>query len=252
MNGQFSRRAVIGFVLLGLLAAAPAMAGETLRMMFFDAFAPYSYMENGLMRGILPDAMTEACRRLGIPLENQGYPWERAQSMVKSGQADGFVTVPTAEKKSYALAGQESVITPEISLYTWAGNPNMERLQSLRSIDALRGLRVLDYPGIGWGKEYLAGLEVRLAPTLDQIFLMLAQKRGDAFAQINLVARYAIRSQGLGDQLVEIPKPSFPSVPFVLCLEKSSPFAARLGEFDETFQAMKDDGALDRIIARYN
>lgn len=85
-----------------LLAASPqAVAVSSLNMVYFDDFAPYSWRdEEGKMRGLMVDVMDRVGLELGVQVHHEGYPWLRAQKLVRAGQADGFVTVPTRARRA--------------------------------------------------------------------------------------------------------------------------------------------------------
>ena len=69
----------------------PVYAGDTIRFVYYNDNAPFGWEENGEMQGIYIDIVNEVFKkRLGIPVEHRGYPWKRAQMMVKNGDADGY------------------------------------------------------------------------------------------------------------------------------------------------------------------
>jgi len=235
-----------------VVAGAPAQAAETLRMVYFDNFPPYSWIENGQIRGILPDVAREVLeRKLGVATTHEGMPWARAQEMVKIGKADGFISVPTDQRRSYAQISTESVIVLGNSLFVPAASQNLEALRAVKSLDDLKSFALLDYIGDGWGKEMLAGMQVHYAPSLDQVLRMLAMNRGDGFLQVDLVVLHAIKKLGLGDKIVEIQIPAIPAAPFHLCLGNQSGFRGLLPAFDAALKAMKTDGTLEGIIKNY-
>ncbi|MCP4023872.1 MAG: transporter substrate-binding domain-containing protein, partial [Desulfobacteraceae bacterium] len=93
-----------------VLFCTPAFAQKPIKIVYFENFAPFSWKENNQMHGILIDVLTEAIQeRIKIGLLHEGYPWARAQSMVRTGKADAFVTVPTPERRAYTEISSEPV-----------------------------------------------------------------------------------------------------------------------------------------------
>lgn len=85
-------------ILWGLLMWQSAWAAPAaeLKLVYFDDFAPYSWRdEQGRMRGLMIDVMDRVAAQMGLRVRHEGYPWQRAQKLVRMAQADGFVTIAT-------------------------------------------------------------------------------------------------------------------------------------------------------------
>lgn len=86
-------------------------------MVYFDDFAPYSWRdEQGRMRGLMIDVMDRVAAQMGLRVHHEGYPWQRAQKLVRMAQADGFVTIATRERRSYTLIVEEPVTTTVLTI----------------------------------------------------------------------------------------------------------------------------------------
>lgn len=203
------------------------------------------------MQGILIDVLTEALqKRMGIQLVHEGYPWARAQILVKQGQADAFVTVPTPERRTYTEVNQEPVVLATFNIFTSVKNPRLDALKTVETISQLKNFNLVHYLGSGWAKKNLAEMNVDWANTLDQSLLFLAKGRADALIDVSQVIQYAIRNLKLNDQLVKLPN-VIDSSPFNLCIGKTSPYVNILSKVDQTLRKMKKDGALDKIYEKY-
>ncbi|MGH1408913.1 MAG: substrate-binding periplasmic protein, partial [Aeromonas sp.] len=157
--------------------AAPA---AELRLVYFDDFAPYSWRdEQGKMRGLMIDVMERVAAQMGLRVHHEGYPWQRAQKMVRLAQADGFVTIATRERRSYTLVVEEPVTTTVLTIFTQRAHPRMAEFQRASRLSDFKLLTFLDYFGNGWGKENLAGFTVHHTINVDNVFKMLAAGRGD-------------------------------------------------------------------------
>ena len=240
-------------ILWGLLMwqsvwAAPA---AELKLVYFDDFAPYSWRdEQGNMRGLMIDVMERVAVQMGLRVHHEGYPWQRAQKMVRLAQADGFVTVATRERRSYTLLVEEPVTTTTLTIFTPRVHPHMQEFLQAKRLGDLKAFTFLDYLGNGWGKENLAGFTVHHTINVDNVFKMLAAGRGDLMVTDPLVARFKLNKLGLANQVVEVPL-VLESTPFNLCIGKHSRFNTRITEFNRALQQLRQSGELARIEARY-
>lgn len=234
-----------------ILSALPSFAEEPMKMVYFDNYAPFSWLEQNEMKGILVDVVTEALQnRMGIPLEHKGYPWARAQSLVKENKADAFVTVPTEERRSYTEISSEPALLVTTVMFAKKGSPKIEALSRVKTIPDLKDFTIGNYMGNGWGKKALEGLNVEWIPTVDQTLAMLIKGRFDVFIDVSPVVNFNLKRLGYQDQIVELP-PVLEAITFNLCIGKTSAYVDLLPKFDETLRAMRDDGTLQKIYDNY-
>ncbi|MCD2173714.1 substrate-binding periplasmic protein [Rhizobium sp. C4] len=79
-------------------ASASAAPAETLHLLT-ESYPPYSYQENGVLKGIAIDLMKAIMTDAGIPYEMKIQPWARAYGLaLNSGGHCVFSTVHTAER----------------------------------------------------------------------------------------------------------------------------------------------------------
>lgn len=234
-----------------LLLPPASFAGKSMDMVYFENFPPFSWKDNGKMQGILIDVLTEAVeKRMGIPVKHEGYPWARAQLLVKEGQADAFVSVPTPERLEYTFSSKEMVVMSTFTLFAKVGNPKIKDLKNVKRLSDLKRFKLGHYMGSGWAKKNLEGMDVEWAPSLDICLDMLNMGRFDAFIDVSQVIRFNIKKRGLQNQLVEIPT-VLDSSSFNLCIGEKSPYTKILYRFDETMRKMKKDGTLQKIYNKY-
>ncbi len=233
-----------------LLLTTPVLAAEPMKITYFDRYPPRSWLENGEMKGILVDIITEALeKRLGIPLRHEGYPWARAQAMVENGQADAFITVPTEERKAYTLVSQEPVIRFNIYLATQKNNPNLALLQKVTKIDELKPFTIVDYYGNGFAQQKLKDHKVEWVPDVAAVYPFLAAGKADVLL-VSDRGTYDLKRLGYQDRLVVLPQPLL-SVAFHLCIGRQSPFAKLLPQIDQTLKQMWAEDLIQQIAARY-
>ncbi len=237
-------------VLFFLLIPTLVTAAEPMHFVYYDNYRPRSWNDNGTMRGILVDIVEEAVgKRLGIPVSHTGYPWKRAQLMVKEGMADAFVTMPTAERRAYTVIGVEPVIEFALRIVTQKDNPKIREMELITSIEQLKEYEVTDYLGNGWAERNLKEVTVQWLPEIDKIFPFLVEKRADLIVASKRTV-YDMKRLGYESQLTILPN-KLSSVSFYLCVGKNSPYKDRLNDFDRILKEMHEDGTIDRIEESY-
>lgn len=242
--------ALLGTWLL-CVAMHGAAAAEPLRVVYFDDYEPISWSISSVMRGVLIDIVDEAIvKRMGITVEHRGYPWARAQAMVKVGDADAFLTVATPERSEYTMAGNEVVLRLENVAYISARHPRRWELEQVKTLGDLKPYLLGAYLGSGWAKTRLAEHRVHWAPRISTILGMVGAERVDAFVDAAQAVRYHVRRLNLDAGIVEL-APIFDVVHFRLCIRKNSPYVAQLDQFDQVIRSMRKDGTLQRIYDKY-
>lgn len=230
-------------------------AESVLRVAYVD-FPPFhSRDENGHLRGLLYDIVTEAVqKRLGVPLVWEPGPWARCQERVERGQADAMITVPTAERARYTVTHKTPLYLKTHVLFTYAGHPRLERILALGGIEDIRaaGFRVITYVGNGWSRTHLAGagVEVLEAPSRDAVWRMLAARRGDLVAECPVAACMTLRGLVPEGAVVQTPV-VLETLPFHLLVGKNSPLASFLPQLSDILRAMHADGSMERILSSY-
>lgn len=243
--------AVAGVGLIGT-AAAQVPPRPPLRLVYGEYFPPFNWVdEHGVMRGILIDLFDEALqRRLRVPLTHEGFPWPRAQAMVQTGAADAICTVPTMERRAYALASAEPVVSPTFTLFTRRNHPQLDRLRRVRTLADLHGFTVAHYRGSSWARQTLSGVDVEWSNSLDKVLRMVAVGRADATIDSSEAIRYAINDLRLQDELMELPQ-VLESQSFHLCIRRDSPDVGLLARFDVVMRQMRVEGAVARAYRKF-
>lgn len=244
------RKVLVSLILV--LAALGSNAQDSMKVVYFDSFPPYSWLdENRQMRGILIDVLEEAIQnRMQVTLEHQGYPWVRAQMLVKKNKADAFVSVPTPERQLYTATSQHPVLKLNFTMFVRKDHPLLEEIKQVQTIEELSKFKLGHYRGSGWALRNLAKMDVQWAPSLDNALTMLAKNRFDIFVDASRVTQRRIVQLGLTHELVELPN-LLQSNTFNLCISKNSHYVHLLRDFDNTIKEMQADGSLQEIYSRY-
>ena len=207
------------------------------------------------MHGIFFDVVNEAIgARLGIPLVHQGYPWMRAQKMVRDGKADAFITVSTPERQTYTNTSIEPVIIMTSILFVKVGNPKIEQIRnSIKTLEDLTKERQVNekitigtYLGNGWAKRNFSCIHVDWSPSMELTLKKLVRGRFDIYIGEAETTWRTIEQLGLQNQILEIDNVIDQGF-FLLHIGKQSPYAHILPKFDKIIRAMRKDGSLKAI-----
>ena len=195
--------------------------------------------------GIFYQIMTEAFRRLGIPLKVETYPWPRAQKIVAEGKADGMITVLTNERKQFFI-GSDPILLITEHIFASRNNPRIEEIMSIRSLEAIKAYRVVETIGSGWTEEKLKGAKITWVPSMDSAFKMLIKNRADIFLANGFTGAAFIQkkineggkfSEGYKSIIVN-PYP-LKTIAYRLLIRKDSPFVRILDDFNKTIHQMQ-------------
>lgn len=241
--------------LCALLLAAPALAGPgagQLRIVYLEFPAFHWHDQQGQMQGMFYEIIQEALvRRMGLTTVWETQPWARCQASVRDGKADAMLTVPTAERAKYSVASAEPFYVKREYIFTYADHPRLQEIRALRSVADIHkaGFSVITYNENGWNKAHVEplGIPVHKANTLQGVWRMLAEHRGDLVIEWPPAAWMDIRALGKEQAIVQCDV-VLSSLPFHLLVGKHSPHAKMLPEFDKTVRAMRQDGTMDRLL----
>ncbi len=237
------------------LTVSSLSAQEAIRFVYYADYAPFGWEENGEMVGIYIDIVEEVfSNRLGIPVEHRGYPWRRAQMMVRAGEADAFCTAITQERLSYSDASDESIIDVHFKMFALADSPKLDQLELISSVSELQEFILVDLSGSGWAQQNLEnqGLDIEWLPTGEQLWKFLLSGRADVTVRNEWTARHTIRQLGYENQIIELSQQIVADyISFHIFISKKSSFRLFLDDVDETIRQLKSDGTLERILDKY-
>ncbi len=252
---MFSRRKMLGgLTVAGMLPLwHPALARPvTFRMVYFGDFAPFSQQGgDGQVRGMFVEAADTILHdRLRQGVDHQAYPWARAQAMVRGGEADGYMTVPTPDRLSYVLASARPVFTFPMCMIAAPDNPRLNDLRQVRRLEDLRPFRVGHYIGSGWADANLRplGLDIQWAADLTGTMRLVVNGRVDALVDNAVSMRLRLTNAEFQSRLVELPN-ILATQPYHLCIGRSSPFADLMPQIDAVL-AMRRGGGSPGPVAK--
>jgi len=212
---------------------------EVMQLVYFDDYAPFSWQEKGQMKGIMIDVLTEALQsRMGIRVSHQGYPWARAQEMVRAGEADAFATVATEERRKYTNISKEAVVNSQVSIFVPVNSQKMKALENVKTISDLKNFKHVQYLGNGWAKHNLKGMTVHWNRDVRSVLKFLTLDRADIFVDDDIPTLWNIKKLGFDGHIIKLPI-VLAKDPFRLCIGKKSKFVKILAEFKKTIEQMR-------------
>ena len=231
------RRTLLAGLSLGLAATSlPLHADDRanrLIIAFNDDYAPYSYTEDGALKGILPDVLTTLLTAVPqLKVESVGLPWRRVQAEVKAGVADAFCTFASEERQQFIHFHKLPVVTLQPHLFFSAASPVRTQIESMTRREDLMRMRLVDLKGNNWAEENLKDFpNVEYVTGHDAVFKMIMAGRGDMHVSLSpIVTQWRIRKLGLTpQQIMSRPAPFVAAeVPFHLLVRKTHPRAQEI------------------------
>ena len=211
---------------------------------------------DGKPAGIFYQIMTEAFRRLGIPLKAEVYPWARAQKIVADGKADGMITVLTKQRKKF-LVGSDPIFLVSEHIFANRNNPRIKEIMSIQSLEAVKAYRVVETIGSGWTKEKLKGTKITWVPQEDNAFKMIIKNRADIYITneylgVTFIQKKIKRGDIFSDsyKLIVINPYPLSTIAYRLLIRKDSPFAKILDDFNDIIYQMQKDGTIRQIFKK--
>ncbi len=247
------KRSVTALLLVFVFAASVQAENDPpFRVVYFDNYAPYSWLDSeGNMRGVLIDILNAVIRdRMGRTIEHTGLPWARAQQYVRIGEYDAMIAPVTEERRGYANISGEPVLNSRMTMFTHAAQPRMRELKNTEALKDLSTFRFITQVGDGWARENLRGMEVRYVRDLDSVLRVLSQGRADLFVEASLVTHWNLKNLGLSQAVTEVEDVTIEMTPYHLMISKQSPHQLQ-SEFDQHMQSFLDSGAMDQLLQKY-
>jgi len=241
-------RAVISSIFL--LSINTASYANEFKLVFAE-YKPYSWVDDrGEVVGIEIDVLREAIHdRMRVPVSFQVLPWARAQMLVKQGEADAFVAFPSEQRKLYTKVSKEAVTTWGVSIFAPTQGLHIKELSKIREIAELKSYTLGSMIGNGWANKNLAGMDVTWVPKMEQLIKLVALGRVEALPDSPIVVKFYMRELGLEDEIIELS--NLMSTTLHLCIGIKSNYLDMLPLFDKTLREMANDGALKKILSKY-
>jgi polar amino acid transport system substrate-binding protein len=223
-----------------------------------DPWMPYAGSGvPGADEGYVLAVTREALRRGGLEIRYVAIPWSRCLADVEAGRWDAIACADLHEAKGVVYPEQPvglngpAIFTLAGSTWRYGGVASLERLR----IGAVQGYTFTDEID-GWLAAHAKdGQHLYLAAgsePLRRLMEMLAAGRLDAIVENSLVAAWTAHQAGRPPGFLRDAGASWAPVPIYVAFSSRRPDAAALARaFDAGILAMRADGTLARLLARY-
>lgn len=237
------------------ITVAPMLVGaprSNFQFVYAHDYAPFSWLDaDGKLRGILVDTIQEAwANRMKVEIQHVGLPWSRAQMLVRQNRADAFCTAVTPQRLAYTKVSEVPVIEEPVQIITHIGHPKLKELKQIRNMEDLKPFSIASYLGNGWTQLHFDGYQVNNTRSLGHALRMVANGHADVVVDMRSAVMFAMMQEGLKSQLLFL-DPVLDRVTFHTMVNKKSPFAPLVSEFDKHISAMQNDGTTAAIRDQY-
>jgi len=109
-----------GFLFSSLFASA-----DDQLTLYTEHFPPYNFENNGVVRGINADILTQACQLAKIKCQMQSYPWLRAMELAQKNPASGIFTISRTKSRVPLFQWVGPIASSKAYLYRLATRPDV-------------------------------------------------------------------------------------------------------------------------------
>ncbi len=244
------------FPLIGLCFvlgfSSQTLYAQEMILVYAESYQPYSWKsDEGKIQGVEVDFVSEIlANKMGISIRHEIYPWARAQSLVRQGHADAFVTIPNDSRREYSQESDTPFFISNFLIYTGMSNPKKAMLQQIKTLPELIKRPELIHGqilGAGWHISHLKEAKnVQKFSTSLQILQMLDKNRIDVYIEQAPLILYQIKELDFDGRISEIDN-VMDKTNWHICIGKKSSYFKILPKLNALLASMESDGSLQRL-----
>lgn len=171
------------FFIIFLILPIKLFAIENIKIAYYGNFHPFSFYKDDKLKGIFVESMEELFKNSkSIKVSSEGFPWERAQDLVRKNEYDSIITLTTPDREKYLFHTKHTVIEDKLVLVYLSNNPNANAIKKIKEKEELKKYVINEYVGNGLNKSIYSendGYKLDYSANLETCFLKLASGRGD-------------------------------------------------------------------------
>ncbi|MGK5063102.1 substrate-binding periplasmic protein [Janthinobacterium sp. LB3P112] len=259
MQSAITARLCLALALLGILRPALA-APQTVILYGDDDYAPYSYVENGVFKGMYIDILRQAAASMpGYKLELQPRPWKRGLDALEKGNVFGLFPPGRRKERPYVKPYSAMLHRESVVLFCHAA---VMRTPRTRFPADFAGLSIGVNTGFLLSEKLMAParqglLRLEAAKGNEANLKKLALRRIDCYASDRGAARHTARQlQGelssYGFRLHEVLELSSEATYIAYSARNTPAYKADfIDKMNAALLAMRQNGQLARIEAAY-
>jgi len=233
----------------------PAMGQDTIRISYNSDWPPYSYGVGDKVKGVLPDLMEALfVDHLGLKVEHGGFPWVRAQEVIKAGRYDVMVTYPSDTRLTYAHRSENVVYNLRQRPVVAKGSKAESALTQNPNVAEFAKHRICAMIGDGWSQNFYKknNNSFHTAKDTQACLRLVASGRMDIFLHMDAATTHNMRLSNTTEKLSHL-NTVLGDLPFTLLLSKKSAFGPSLiTRFDAMLTGLQDEGKYDELVSSFN
>jgi polar amino acid transport system substrate-binding protein len=237
----------INTILIILLTFSVSSQAKVLQILTMEN-APYSFTQNGKVKGIGVELVKEAFRRMDQPVQVSIAPWARAMEQIRNGTVDGLFNVYRTPERELFADYSELLQDETVVLFVRKNSP----IEFRGDLAELSQHKFAAIRGYSYGRTFDKAVadnvinNIELMTLTEQSLRMLVMNRTDVVPSGRHVGKYYLYQRGLQDSVREL-SPPLETVPTYLIFPKNSQLESIRQQFNKALQSMRNDDTYERI-----
>lgn len=232
------------------LALSTQLRAETITLLAEDDWYPYTgKLASGQVEGISVDLLRAAFEAVGVDVEFDVIPYDRAMAKVREGKGLAAFNTPREPgiEKFYAWPAQP--LFQAKSLY-FAKTTFDRQISKVQDLD---GLKVALVQGYGYGDEIDNDTRIdKILSSSDKVGIRKTlADRADVVVVYDMVAKDLLKKMKVTDQLKVVGEASVTDI--YLAFSRTFPDSERIRTlFDQGFAEIRKNGRYEEIMQEWN
>ncbi len=245
---------VITYIVVSLLTVFSMGFAENraLNLVCGDGFPPFSYEENGIIKGMDVDTVKEMAKRLNIDVKIELKPWKRVLTLTELGKRDGaFSCFKTADRQKFAL------YTAPVNYSTYSIFVKKGKEFNFTSITDLYGKFFGKNRGLAVSEEFDKAVKegkISVAEVSSNLVDLAMLNRYELFVDNLLLTQYQLKKKNLIGQIRPLPKPVTKARGAYLIISKVAAIKDKESLVKKMTRVLKEihsDGTIQKIQDKY-
>ncbi len=215
-------------------------------------FPPFSYEENGVVKGMDVETVEEMASRLNIKIKIELKPWKRVLSMTELGKSDGaFSCFKTAEREKFAF------YTSPVNYSTYSIFVKKGKEFNFSSITDLHGKFFGKNRGLAISDEFDQAVKegkISVVEISDNLVDLAMLNRFEMFVDNLLLTQYQLKKNKLIEQFTPLPKPITKARGAYLIISKAAAIKDKeslVKKITKVLREIHSDGTIQKIQNKY-
>ncbi|REL36361.1 substrate-binding periplasmic protein [Thalassotalea euphylliae] len=217
-----------------------------------QAYPPYHWLENGEIKGLVPDIIEAAAKLVGedVEINYVPVPWLRMFSLAENGDIDAIFPVSfNQERAKYLNFVPESIVMERMNLVSSSAFD----ISFSGDLTTLANYKVAGIIGYYYGEAYTnANLEtLALANEEQQVEMLLGGQAPLALMDANILPYYINKLGGEREHRIKVLEPHLYEAPLHLAFAKNGRYPALVERFNSALAKLKSTPDYQNILQTY-